>query len=49
VPDRQGDVVDAGSFHLIEQNLEDGFVANRHHWFGENAGVWGEAGAFPAG
>ena len=49
VADGEGDVVDAGDFHLIEQNLEDGFVANGHHWFGEDAGVGGEAGALTSG
>jgi len=41
VSDRQGDVVDAGGFHLVEEDLEDGFVANGHHGFGEDAGVGG--------
>ena len=48
VTDGDGDVVDAGCFHLVEQDLEDGFVANGHHWFGEDAGVGGEASAFAA-
>jgi hypothetical protein len=42
-------VVDAGGFHLVEEDLEDGFVANGHHGFGEDAGVGGEAGAFSSG
>ena len=41
VPDSQGDVVDAGGFHLVEEDLEDGFVADGHHGFGEDAGVGG--------
>ncbi len=49
VTDGEGDVVDAGGFHLVEQDLEDGFVANGHHGFGEDAGVGGEAGAFASG
>ncbi len=49
VPDGEGDVVDAGGFHLVEEDFEDGFVANGHHWFGEDGGVGGEAGAFASG
>lgn len=41
VADGEGDVVDAGGFHLVEEDLEDGFVANGHHWFGEDTGVGG--------
>jgi hypothetical protein len=49
VSDGEGDVVDAGGFHLVEKDLEDGFVADGHHGFGEDAGVGGEAGAFSSG
>ena len=49
VSDGEGDVVDAGGFHLVEEDLEDGFVGDGHHRFGEDAGVGGEAGAFASG
>jgi hypothetical protein len=34
-------VVDAGGFHLVEKDLEDGFVANGHHGFWKNSCVRG--------
>lgn len=49
MPDGEGDVVDPGCFELVQQDLEDGFVADRHHRLGEDFGVGGEAGAFSSG
>jgi len=41
VADGQNDMIDARAFHLAQKNLQDGFVANGHHWFGEYIGKWG--------
>jgi hypothetical protein len=34
-------MVDAAALQLAQENLEDGFIANRHHGLGENVCVGG--------
>ena len=41
MPNGEGDVVDPGCFELVQQDLEDGFVTDRHHRLGEDFGVGG--------
>jgi hypothetical protein len=49
VTDRQHHMINAGTLHLAQKNLQDGHVVDRHERFREDGGVGGKAGSSSTG